>query len=124
MRTIKLDPIELPILKEIILLGNSQYENDFPEIADFILSKVRIEIFHFSKKEIQVLKSYCSNWINNNDELVDELRKKYLENDNIDYKNITEFEKKEMQKISIVFSIKAKLFLKSYITFKKVLEEI
>ncbi|WP_281233820.1 hypothetical protein [Flavobacterium gelatinilyticum] len=124
MRTIKFDPIELSVLKEIIFLGNSQYKNDFPEIADLILSKVRIEIFDFSKKEILVLKSYCSNWINENDELIDELRKKYLENDDIDYKNIKELDKKHMQKISIVFSIKSKLFLKSYIAFKKVLEKV
>jgi hypothetical protein len=124
MRTIKLKIEELPVLKEIILLGDSQYKNNFSEISKLILSKIRIEIFHFSKEEIQVLKSYCSNWINNNDELVDELRKKYLEENNIDYVNISEFEKEKMQKISIVFSIKSKLFLESYITFKKVLEKI
>lgn len=124
MRTIKFEIEELPILKEIILLGDSQYKNDFPEISKLILSKIRIEIFHFSKKEIQVLKSYCSNWINNNDELVNELREKYLDNNSIDYVNISEFEKEKMQKISTVFSIKSKLFLESYITFKKVLEKI
>lgn len=124
MRTIKFKIEELLVLKEIILLGDSQYKNNFPEISKLILSKIRIEIFHFSKEEMQVLKSYCSNWINNNDELVDELRKKYLEEKNIDYVNISEFEKEKMQKISIVFSIKSKLFLESYITFKKVLEKI
>ena len=124
MRTIKFDVEELKVLKEIILLGDSQYKNGFPEISKLISSKIRIEIFQFTKGEIQVLKSYCSNWLNNNDELVDELTEKYLNKSNIDYLNISEFEKEKMQKISVVFSIKSKLFLENYITFKKVLEKV
>ncbi|WP_394776834.1 hypothetical protein [Flavobacterium sp.] len=124
MRTIKFDSKEQNVLQEIILLGNSQYDNDFPEISKLILSKIRIEIFHFPKKEIQVLRSYCANWMNNNDELIDKLRKKYLDKNNIDYENISEVEIESMQKINIVLSIKSKLFSKNYITFKNVLDKI
>ncbi len=124
MRTINFKNEELPILKEIILLGDSQYTNDFLEISKLILSKIRIEIFHFSTKEIQVLKSYCSNWINNNEELVDYLSEKYLNNMDTEFANISDVEKENMRKISIVFSIKSRLFLKNYISFIKVLEKI
>lgn len=124
MKAIKFNTEELPILKEIISLGNSQYKNDFPEISKMILDKIRIEIYHFTKKELQVLRSYCSNWINNNDELIDELSEKYLDTHNIDYDNISEFEKEKMIVISLVFSIKSKLFSEKYITFKKVLEKV
>lgn len=124
MRTIKFDSEEINVLKEIILLGNSQYDNDFPEISKLILSKIRIEIFHFPKKELQVLRSYCSNWMNNNDVLIDELRKKYLGGNTIDYENISEEEIESLQKINLVFSIKSKLFSEKYITFKNVLDKI
>lgn len=124
MRTIKFDSEEINVLKEIILLGNSQYDNDFPEISKLILSKIRIEIFHFPKKELQVLRSYCANWMNNNDVLIDELRKKYLGGNSIDYENISEAEIESMQKINLVFSIKSKLFSENYITFKNVLDKI
>ncbi|MBC7522972.1 MAG: hypothetical protein H7239_00810 [Flavobacterium sp.] len=124
MRTIKFDAEELQVLKEIILLGDSQYANSFPEISKLINSKIRIDFFQFTKQEIQVLKSYSANWLNNYDELVDELREKYWEKTNIDYMSISEFEKEKMKKISTVFSIKSKLFLESYITFKKVLDQI
>ncbi|WP_298141193.1 hypothetical protein [Flavobacterium sp.] len=123
MRTIKFDKEEREILKEIISLGNSQYKNDFPEIGKFIFNKIRIEIFHFDKKEVQVLRSYTSNWINNYENLIDELREKYLGKENIDYENITVTEREAMHKISIVFSIKSKLFSEKYITFRKVLEK-
>jgi len=124
MKAIKFNTEELPVLKEIISLGNSQYENDFPEISKMILNKIRIEIYHFTKKELQVLRSYCSNWINNNDKLIDELREKYLDAHSIDYENISEFEKEKMNVISLVFSIKSKLFSEKYISFKKVLEKV
>lgn len=124
MRTIKFDTDEKVILKEIIDMGNSQYNNHFSEIGTYIFNKIRIEIFHFDKKEIQVLRSYTSNWINNNDILIDELNEKYLKNQNINYENISKYEKDAMNKISIVFSIKSKLFLEKYITFKKILKNI
>ncbi len=122
MITIKFDTQEREILKEIIALGNSQYKNDFPEIGKVIYNKIRIEIFHFDKKEIQVLRSYISNWMNNYDMLIVELREKYLEKELIDYSIISEIEKENMKKINIVFSIKSKLFNKNYITFKNILE--
>lgn len=124
MRTIKFEHKELTVLNEIIKLGDTQYKNDFPKISKCILNKIRIEIFQFTKKEILVLSSYCSNWINNNDELINSLREKYLENSEIDYDNISEFEKEKMEIISFVFSIKSKLFSEKYISFKKVLEKI
>lgn len=122
MITIKFDTQEREILKEIIALGNSQYKNDFSEIGKVIYNKIRIEIFHFNKKEIQVLKSYISNWMNNYDMLIVELREKYLEKELIDYSIISEVEKENMKKINIVFSIKSKLFDKNYKTFKNILE--
>lgn len=122
MITIKFDTQEREILKEIIALGNSQYKNDFLEIGKVIYNKIRIEIFHFDKKEIQVLRSYISNWMNNYDMLIVELREKYLEKELIDYSIISEIEKENMKKINIVFSIKSKLFNKNYITFKNILE--
>ena len=122
MITIKFDTQEREILKEIIALGNSQYKNDFSEIGKVIYNKIRIEIFHFNKKEIQVLKSYISNWMNNYDILIVELREKYLEKELIDYSIISEVEKENMKKIIIVFSIKSKLFDKNYKTFKNILE--
>lgn len=122
MITIKFDTQEREILKEIIALGNSQYKNDFSEIGKVIYNKIRIEIFHFNKKEIQVLKSYISNWMNNYDILIVELREKYLEKELIDYSIISEVEKENMKKINIVFSIKSKLFDKNYKTFKNILE--
>lgn len=126
MRVVKFNKEEREILKEIIDLGNSQYKNDFPEISKVIFNKIRIEMFHFEKKEIQVLRSYTSNWINNYDVLIDELREKYL-NKKIttveDYEIITEVEKESMRKISVVFSIKSKLFNENYITFNKILEK-
>lgn len=122
MITIKFDTQEREILKEIIALGNSQYKNDFSEIGKVIYNKIRIEIFHFDKKEIQVLKSYISNWMNNYDMLIVELREKYLEKELIDYSIISEVEKENMKKINIIFSIKSKLFDKNYKTFKNILE--
>lgn len=124
MRIIKFDTKELQVLREIILLGDSQYDNGFPEISKLITSKIHSDFFLFTKREMQVLKSYCSNWLNNYDELIDELREKYLEKTKIDYLSISEFEKEKMKKINTVFSIKSKLFLESYITYKKVLDRI
>lgn len=123
MRTIKFDAGENEILKEIISLGNSQYENYFQDIGKFIFDKIRVKIFHFDKKEVQVLRSYTSNWINNYENLIDELSEKYLGKEKIDFENITAKEREAMHKISIVFSIKSKLFSEKYITFRKVLEK-
>lgn len=124
MRTVKFDQEELPIIKEIIALGNSEYENDFPEISKIILEKINIGIYSFSKKELQVLKSYSSNWLNKNNKLINELIDRYLQTPNVDCVNVPEFEKEKMFKTSLVFSIKSKLFLESYISFNEVLERI
>ncbi|MCF6133546.1 hypothetical protein [Flavobacterium wongokense] len=123
MRTIKFNPEEIKMLKEIIVLGESQYDNYFGETSKVILNKIRIEIFHFDKKETQLLKSYTSNWINNHDEILEELRVKFLVNKNPDYNAISETEKEYMRKISMVFAIKSKILKESFITFKEVLEK-
>ncbi len=122
MRTIKFTSEELPVLKEIIELGNAQYDNNFPEISKVILNKIRIEIFTFSVKELQVLRSYSANWINDNDNLIDNFRDKYLVPKIIDCEKVTQPEKETMKKIDLVFSIKSKLFREKYISFKGVLE--
>ena len=54
MRKIAFRENELLSLIEIIKLGNSQYENEFPKIGELILNKIKIEIFTFSTKEIQI----------------------------------------------------------------------
>ena len=122
MRKLKFTSEELPIIKEFVVLGNSEYENDFPEVSKLILNKLRIEIYHFTNKETQVLKSYCSNWINNNQEIINSLTEKYLYNKITNFKNITENELIMMKKIDIVYTIKSKLFLKKYLMFESVIK--
>lgn len=124
MRTIKFNSEEVKTIKEIIELGESQYRNYFGETSKVILNKMRIEIFHFDRKETQLLKSYTSNWINNHDENIDELRIRFLLNKNPNDNNISENDRELMRKISIVFGIKSKLFKEKYISFKEVLEKV
>ena len=121
MRTIKFNNEEVETLKEIIELGESQYENYFGETSKVILNKIRIELFHFDKKEMQLLKSYTSNWVNNHDKIVEELRLRFLVEKNPDISNISEQEREIMRKISLVFEIKSKLLKEKFISFKEVL---
>lgn len=124
MRTIKFSLEERKTLKEIIDLGESQYQNYFGETSKTILNKLRIEIFHFDKKEILLLKSYTSNWINNYEEKIEELRIKFLINKVDNISSITQSERELMSNTSKVFDIKSKLFKEQYITFKEVLDSV
>ena len=85
-------------LKEIIALGESQYESYFGETSKNILNNIRVAIFHFDKKETQLLKSYTSNWINNYKETIEKLCEKFLIDKNPDFNNMPEDERELMCK--------------------------
>lgn len=122
MRKIKFNNEEVKTLKEIIAWGESQYESYFGETSKNILNKIRVAIFHFDKKETQLLKSYTSNWINNYKETIEKLYEKFLIEKNPDFNNMSEGKRELMCKINIVFTLKSKLFKEVYISFKEALE--
>jgi hypothetical protein len=123
MRTLNLKASEILIIIEMIRLGDSQYENYFREIPSDIVAKLNLEHYTLTSKEIQVLRSYCSNWINNNECIINELTEKYIYNKKADFSNVTLEEVQLMNKLDVVYSIKSKLFLKKYLMFGDVLDK-
>ncbi|SNA87662.1 hypothetical protein FI146_620003 [Flavobacterium psychrophilum] len=124
MKNIKFIEAEKTSLIEIIRLGNSQYDESFSKHGESLLTKIEVENYEFSNKELLVLKSYTSNWINNNAAQIDSIFEKYWNKNVNNYLNIEENERIEMRKIDLMFSLKSKLFSKKHKTFENVFEKI
>jgi hypothetical protein len=117
---------EKKFLKEIINIGIIDYDKyKFSEVGKKILIKLSLDIFKLTPKEKQVVSSFTMNWVNKNENILDELQTNFYNKNPLNYLNVGKVERELMRKSDFINSIREKVNSKKiYMSYENVFSKI